>query len=138
MDAVEFFKEKERMCKKYVINGDACMYTNCPIARELHSCIDAEDTVEGVKKMVEIVENWAKTHPVIILTEQQKTAIRGRIAEGYLWAVRYYENGKLVYFYTKSPLSEKEFVYETYKLNNLYDFVKTKPIYLPDLLGDEE
>lgn len=150
MDAVEFFKEKERMCKKYVINGDACMYTNCPIARELHSCIDAEDTVEGVKKMVEIVENWSKTHPVIKLTEQQKTAIRGRIAEGWKWIA----NDKLgeIWFYEEKPKKDikKGFCFNdsvygagqvcNEKISKIYDFVtfENSPLYLPDLLGGEE
>lgn len=152
MDAVEFFKEKERMCKKYVINGDACMYTNCPIARELHSCIDAEDTVEGVKKMVEIVENWSKTNPVIILTEQQKTAIRGRIAEGWNWVARDFsvrgEKYGYLRFYTHKPnINErgKEFLTKLdtkseNAISCLYKFVtfENSPLYLPDLLGGEE
>lgn len=138
MDAVEFFKEKERMCKKYVINGDACMYTNCPIARELHSCIDAEDTVEGVKKMVEIVENWSKTHPVIILTEQQKTAIRGRIAEGTPWVSKHLYCEGIVIFYSENP-KKTDFLAASSK-SGVYDFVtfENSPLYLPDLLGGEE
>lgn len=139
MDAVEFFKEKERMCKKYVINGDACMYTNCPIARELHSCIDAEDTVEGVKKMVEIVENWSKTHPVIILTEQQKTAIRGRIAEGTPWVSKHSYCEGIVVFYSRNPKEKTDFLAASSN-SDIYNFVtiENSPLYLPDLLGGEE
>lgn len=142
MDAVEFFKEKERMCKKYVINGDACMYTNCPIARELHSCIDAEDTVEGVKKMVEIVENWSKTHPVIELTEQQKTAIRGRIAEGYRWIVGW-RFSDVVFSVEKPEQDENGGVGLRGRISYgdflFFNFVKGNSIfYLPDLLGGEE
>lgn len=142
MDAVEFFKEKERMCKKYVINGDACMYTNCPIARELHSCIDAEDTVEGVKKMVEIVENWSKTHPVIELTEQQKTAIRGRIAEGYRWIVGWHFSD-VVFSVEKPEQDENGGVGLRGRISYgdflFFNFVKGNSIfYLPDLLGGEE
>lgn len=142
MDAVEFFKEKERMCKKYVINGDACMYTNCPIARELHSCIDAEDTVEGVKKMVEIVENWSKTHPVIQLTEQQRTAIRGRIAEGDKWAITWKGVAKVCFSEEKPFLNDSKIVFrEFYRTGDrcFYNFLKDGvPVYLPDLLGGEE
>lgn len=146
MDAVEFFKEKERMCKKYVINGDACMYTNCPIARELHSCIDAEDTVEGVKKMVEIVENWAKNHPVFNLSEDQKTAIRGRIAEGFPWLVREGNEYDRVWFFENEPkLKKSGGIYTdggqcSDVVSKVYDFVtfENSPLYLPDLLGGEE
>lgn len=78
MDAVEFLKETERMCKS---NEECikCDGRNCCVKRMGPLC--------DFGKFVEIVENWSKTHPVIELTEQQKTAIRGRIAEGYRWIV---------------------------------------------------
>lgn len=132
MDAVDFLKEWKRMCESCESCRQCAFYN---LKRNICGCSPC--AIKNFEIVVKKLNEW-REESGIQLTEQQKTAIRGRIAEGYLWAVRYYENEKLVYFYTKSPLSEKEFVYATYKLNNLYDFVKTKPIYLPDLLGDEE
>lgn len=54
MDAVEFIKERERMCNSY--NGCA----ECPLRNEVCS------RVFGVNadKIVPIVEQWAKEHPI--------------------------------------------------------------------------
>lgn len=96
--------------------------------------------VQEIEKMENSgqVDNEKQEKPAINLTEQQKTAIRGMIAEGYLWTVRLNKNHKLVHFYSGNPLDAKEVVYETYTLSHLYDFVSVEPLYLPDLLGGEE
>ena len=53
MDAVEYVKQRERMCDYYVNCGDcpACDYEWC-------------SSLNGSPKMVPIVEQWAKEHPV--------------------------------------------------------------------------
>ena len=53
MDAVEYVKQRERMCDYYVNCGDcpACDYEWC-------------SSLNGIPKMVPIVEQWAKEHPV--------------------------------------------------------------------------
>ena len=53
MDAVEYVKQRRRMCDYYVNCGDcpACDYELC-------------SSLNGIPKMVPIVEQWAKEHPV--------------------------------------------------------------------------
>lgn len=52
MDAVEYVKQRERMCDYYVNCGD------CP-ARQYEEC----SSLNGIPRMVPIVEQWAKEHP---------------------------------------------------------------------------
>lgn len=71
----------------------------------------------------------------ITLTEQQITAIKGRIAEGTLWATKR-KNESTVWFYKKRPKSfEMPFDVGT-ACTPLYDFItfENSPIYLPDLI----
>lgn len=69
------------------------------------------------------------------LTEQQITAIKGRIAEGTLWAVKDI-SGEEIAFYSSTPCSED--YYATSMNVKMYDFLKVgQAVYLPDLLGDE-
>lgn len=56
MDAVEFLKQFNRMCKAY--NDDGCK--ECPAYR--HRC--GEDFNGQEEDGVSIVEQWAKEHPV--------------------------------------------------------------------------
>ena len=53
MDAVEYVKQRDRMCDYYVNCGDcpACDYEWC-------------SSLHGIPKMVPIVEQWAKAHPI--------------------------------------------------------------------------
>ena len=53
MDAVEYVKQRRRMCDYYVNCGDcpACDYEWC-------------SSLNGIPKMVPIVEQWAKAHPI--------------------------------------------------------------------------
>ena len=53
MDAVEFLKALGRLCNNYLC-GD-----NCPL---IDSCDDVSD--DGYVRKVQIVEQWAKEHPV--------------------------------------------------------------------------
>ena len=53
MDAVEFLKALGRLCNNYSC-GD-----NCPL---IDSCDDESD--DGYVRKVQIVEQWAKEHPV--------------------------------------------------------------------------
>lgn len=69
------------------------------------------------------------------LTEQQIIAIKGRIAEGTLWAVKDI-SGEEIAFYSSTPCSED--YYATSMNVKLYDFLKVgQAVYLPDLIGDE-
>lgn len=140
MDAVEFLKEWYRMCKSNEECKECDGYKLC--TSEIGICSNREELVKAV-------ENWAKTHPVIELTEQQKTAIRGRIAEGWKWIA----NDKLgeIWFYEEKPGKDikKGFCFNdsaygteqvcNEKISKIYDFVtfENSPLYLPDLLGGE-
>ena len=56
MDAVEFIRERNRMCK---VNPDC---NGCP-AGQVACMPDSTQSVEDVEKLVQVVEEWAKTHP---------------------------------------------------------------------------
>ena len=53
MDAVEYVKQRERMCDYYVNCGD------CPVSN-YQECA----SIVGIPNLVPIVEQWAKEHPV--------------------------------------------------------------------------
>ena len=53
MDAVEYVKQRDRMCDYYVNCGD------CP-AGNYEGC----SSLNEIPRMVPIVEKWAKAHPV--------------------------------------------------------------------------
>lgn len=53
MDAVEYVKQRNRMCDYYVNCGD------CP-AGKYEWC----SSLNGIPNMVPIVEQWAKEHPI--------------------------------------------------------------------------
>ena len=53
MDAVEYVKQRERMCDYYVNCND------CP-AGDYQEC----GSLNGITKLASIVEQWAKEHPV--------------------------------------------------------------------------
>ena len=53
MDAVEYVKQRDRMCDYYVNCGD------CP-AGDYGRC----SSLNGIPNMVPIVEQWVKSHPI--------------------------------------------------------------------------
>ena len=69
MEAVEFIKQKNRMCDYY--SGRTCTHDDsgetCPAM-----CIDCEITTDEPEQLVAIVEQWAKEHPGKPEQEQQK------------------------------------------------------------------
>lgn len=69
MEAVEFMKQKNRMCDYY--SGRTCTHDDsgetCPAMS-----IDCELTTDEPEKLVAIVEKWAKEHPEKPEQEQQK------------------------------------------------------------------
>lgn len=60
MDAVEFFKTVNRLCK----NQRCC--TECPIHKNGMGCMVKadDDSIKNIEEMVSKVEQWAKDHPV--------------------------------------------------------------------------
>ena len=57
MDAVEYVKTQYRLCR----SKDSC--SECPL-QDKENCCCIMDTIEYVEKAVQIVEQWAKEHPV--------------------------------------------------------------------------
>lgn len=64
MDAVEFVKERNRMCKMYYKAGDD-VCSDCPAKYEKCTMIDPMGIMtEGeIAKIVQIVEKWSIEHP---------------------------------------------------------------------------
>lgn len=60
MDAVEFFKTVNRLCK----NQRCC--TECPIHKNGMGCMVKadDDSIKSIEETVSKVEQWAKDHPV--------------------------------------------------------------------------
>lgn len=125
------FRFRERLTT-YRINGDVTNFK-----------MDNGYWFEGGMKVFDLCEMIA--HPELIrivpekqeLTEQQITAIKGRIAEGTLWAARD-EDREDVWFYPKKPTRNLiDFEGDGNLINSrLYDFItfENSPIYLPDLI----
>ena len=124
--------------------------------------------IKGNKRLTKVVnrDRWEEiysesllidmiAHPELIhpipekpqLTEQQITAIKGRIAEGTPWAARD-KDKKHIGFYDKKPYLNED---ETYYVNdesdyscsisnNFYDFItfENSPVYLPELVEESE
>ena len=133
MDAVEFLKEWKRMC-----NDEDC----CKECKAYGICGLPSGVRVDTERIVYVVENWAKTHPVIELTEQQKTAIRGRIAEGYRWVVGW-QFSNVVFSVEKPEQNENGGIGLRGRISYgdflFFNFAKGNSIfYLPDLLGGEE
>lgn len=133
MDAVEFLKEWDRMCKSN---------EKCKECDGYKLCTSEKGICSNCEELVKAVENWAKTNPVIILTEQQKTAIRGRIAEGYRWVVGW-QFSNVVFSVEKPEQNENGGIGLRGRISYgdflFFNFAKGNFIfYLPDLLGGEE
>ena len=60
MDALEFLKEKKRMCNAYSEHNNC--FGDCPL---IESCcvINNSTPDEDLKKMITVVEQWSKDHP---------------------------------------------------------------------------
>ena len=151
MDAVEFLKIKSRMCNSYTkmaYCGD-CKNLGCPVAIKYGVCYVTNESDDVIAGIVETVKEWGEAHPVINLTDQQKTAIRGRIAEGAKWIYTDYVTKEHVYFSSLKPIKTDRntfvfgnYVPEYFSVCNkeFYNFVtfENSPLYLPDLLEGEE
>lgn len=54
MDALEFIRERNRMCKNF---GDGCM--SCPLYKEGNHCM----AILWEEEIIPIVEDWSAAHP---------------------------------------------------------------------------
>lgn len=89
MDAVEYIKTMQRLCESQ--NGySGC--SGCPLLNEDDYCsiVDARERAEDV---VQIVEQWAKDHPVKTRqSEFLKMFPNAEIKDDYLWMCPKYIN----------------------------------------------
>lgn len=105
-------------------------------------------TGTGVYWMIANPEN---IHPIFQLTDQQITAIKGRIAEGTPWAVRNSDKAKSVFFFIHKPCFSERYenwcgdedsrlLPDSVSGNSMYNFVTelNSPVYLPELVEGEE
>lgn len=99
-------------------------------------------------KFIEMIAHPELIHPISEkpqLTEQQITAIKGRIAEGTPWAARN-RKGILFTYENKPKLShDQTYFYSEEKCgslaeSDLYDFItfENSPVYLPELVEGSE
>ena len=101
-------------------------------------------------KFIEMITHPELIHPITEkpqLTDQQITAIRGRIAEGTPWAARSQEQ---IYFYENKPLLVNDDDCSSYFRtadfdgfggnSDFYDFITddNSPVYLPELVEESE
>ena len=60
MDALEFLRERKRMCNAYSDSYNGCY--DCPLI-ESYCVISSATPDEDLKKMIPAVEQWSKEHP---------------------------------------------------------------------------
>ena len=146
MDAVNFLKQWKRICKA---TDGKCNSATCPMYCN-GTCLSGVPRfyLSEVPTIVEKVYKWSKTHP-IKLTERQKIAIKGRIAEGARWIfVDGVTKGKVCFSDIK-PTKKNNYVtsfdgrhpkYLGVCDDMLYKFVtwENSPIYLEKLLENKE
>ena len=95
MDAVEYLREINRMCK-----SSEC--PECPFYAG--GCVSPIMQRERPQEAVDIVRQWAEAHPVeggIVLTTMERRFVRLYIEKGFLWAARDM-NGEM-FLYTREP-----------------------------------
>lgn len=96
MDAVEYIKEAKRICKSRCVCRSVS--GKCPLLDENGHCtatadICAADIIERTEKAVQIVEQWAKEHPVKTRqSEFLKMFPKAEIKGDYLWMCPKYIN----------------------------------------------
>lgn len=134
------FRFRKDIAKYKIEGGTRLTYNTCS---SIWSLIFDEDL------LLDMIANPELIHPIpekSQFTEQQITAIKGRIAEGTPWAVRNRAGG-LLYTYEKKPklsddqtyfYSEEKYGFPTG--SDLYDFItfENSPVYLPELVEGSE
>ena len=80
MEAVEFFKTVNRLCKNQGCNI-------CPVAKEGCCMVGFDDdSIKSIEETVSKVEQWAKDHPVKTRqSEFLKMFPKAEIKNDYLW-----------------------------------------------------
>lgn len=134
------FRFRKDIAKYKIEGGIRLTYNTCS---NIWSLVFDEDS------LLDMIAHPELIHPIpekTQLTEQQITAIKGRIAEGKPWAARD-RRGALLYTYENKPkLShDQTYFYSEEKCgslaeSDLYDFITfdNSPVYLPELVKESE
>lgn len=154
MEAVRFIKAWKRYIKEE--GYKQCLDCKNRDTSTINICCDSIKSITNCMiKNIELVEKWAKTHPEFILTEKQKNAVRGRIAEGanyvYVNQKLNHSTSGLVFFTDLKPVkcenipgfkpdSNRKYFETACRDVKIYNFVTidNSPLYLPDLLEEDE
>lgn len=138
-EGVKFSRENDDAI--YAIDGNTIttfLDDKIFIQLDLTEAVTFYDLLHNTKQIKILPERHA-------LTDQQITAIKGRIAEGTPWASRD-KNGARAFFFPAPPINvngkfKTDNYNWTYSLeDNLYDFItyENSPVYLPDLIEGSE
>ena len=87
MDAVEFLRQRKRLCAEQIKRPGSCR--ECPLWYGKTGCVELQD--DDPVKAVQIVADWAEAHPVeggVRLTAMERRFANIYIEKGYLWAAR--------------------------------------------------
>lgn len=61
MDAVEFIRERNRMCDKYWKQDGDC--DGCPMIDADVECNELRNMIDCADKAVKVIEQWSREHP---------------------------------------------------------------------------
>ena len=139
MDAVMFLREWKRACDIY----EECK--GCPLYTVRRTfCMPSAAGKRDFEKNVKAIEEWTRHNPSVKLTQTQKTAIIGRVAEGAMW-ITVGNSRDSVYFTDEKPYIRGDGTIDIPGNKNsasleFYDFVTpyNSPINLQDLLKNQE
>ena len=126
--------------RKYIVNG---MFLQSPHKGNIWLTVTGTTDIYRMIEQPDFIK--AISSNKYNLTDQQITAIKGRIAEGTPWVTRDIA-GDLFFYENKPYLSKDQKYFWSPKFgfaskSNLYDFITydNSPVYLPDLIeGSEE
>lgn len=93
MDALEYLRQKKRMCEEQLKGSGSCR--KCEMGKAEFECSGLE--MRDPEKAVQIVSEYAERHPVeggIRLTAMEQIFVKIYIERGYIWAARD-RNGEL-------------------------------------------
>ena len=150
----EFLKAENEMCKFYNAKATSicdCRSLGCSIALKYDTCSVSDKSDEIIEDIIAIVSEWNRPDSVIKLTEQQKIALKGRVAEGAEWVFTdntttpitgrvYFSDIKPEKHGDKMSFNGKNLKYYSICDASFYNFVtwENSPICIPDLLKGEE
>ena len=123
--------------RKYMVNG---MFLQSPDRQGIWMAVTGTTDIYRIIEQPDLIRLISSNESN--LTDQQITAIKGRIAEGTPWTTRDKWNMS-VYFWEDEPICSEGYFSGVFCSNTrslLYDFItyENSPVYLPDLIEGSE